>query len=472
VDEFFQSHADCLSAEDYQQHHQAFAEGRTKKLNTQAVQRRAGLLSLPTELSRLDRVERREHYAVSLRDACLRLHAGHHSVDPNSGKRVSFGLIRMANIDPLIDVALSLFKLGVPEGVHVHLCVYHAQFPLFLRSAIEHRLDTTLDRRDDLAIFGLRNIRHLIDSQVAQDQLFVVLGSPVTEVGRDHDYDWAVVEPSSMRSLIQLAGRVLRHRQGHVVEQPNLLVSNTNLRHFERPGEPAFCRPGFESLDFPLQSHELGVLLERWLGADGCMAIDARPRISPRQGGDLQPARDLVDLEHVRMARQMLPPVASAAPVRRNRLAAKESIAGNASTVSTTLNASSFWRIEGAGLTGGVQQLQPFREETRPMEELVWLPDDDEENCSLYWMPKEIGKWPQTCVPVEQSLNYCIPDDAVQGTGISPWGVSDIMSAMAAQAQAMDMPLAEFAHKFASVRLPRNMQGWRWHPILGFGLRA
>jgi CRISPR-associated endonuclease/helicase Cas3 len=39
-----------------------------------------------------------------------------------------------------------------------------------------------------------------------------VLGSPVTEVGRDHDYDWAVVEPSSMRSLIQLAGRVRRHR--------------------------------------------------------------------------------------------------------------------------------------------------------------------------------------------------------------------------------------------------------------------
>ena len=41
-----------------------------------------------------------------------------------------------------------------------------------------------------------------------------MLGSPVTEVGRDHDYDWAVVEPSSMRSLIQLAGRVRRHHLG------------------------------------------------------------------------------------------------------------------------------------------------------------------------------------------------------------------------------------------------------------------
>lgn len=32
--------------------------------------------------------------------------------------------------------------------------------------------------------------------------------------GRDHDYDWAIVEPSSMRSIIQLAGRIRRHRPG------------------------------------------------------------------------------------------------------------------------------------------------------------------------------------------------------------------------------------------------------------------
>lgn len=47
-----------------------------------------------------------------------------------------------------------------------------------------------------------------------RDHVVIVMATSVAEVGRDHDYDWAVVEPSSMRSLIQLAGRVRRHRAG------------------------------------------------------------------------------------------------------------------------------------------------------------------------------------------------------------------------------------------------------------------
>lgn len=30
--------------------------------------------------------------------------------------------------------------------------------------------------------------------------IFIVLATPVAKLGRDHDYDWAMVEPSSMRS--------------------------------------------------------------------------------------------------------------------------------------------------------------------------------------------------------------------------------------------------------------------------------
>ena len=40
--------------------------------------------------------------AATLREAALSLHAAHHAIDPQSSKRVSFGLIRMANIDPLV----------------------------------------------------------------------------------------------------------------------------------------------------------------------------------------------------------------------------------------------------------------------------------------------------------------------------------------------------------------------------------
>ena len=92
-----------------------------------------------------------------------------------------------------------------------------------MRSEIERRLDKTLQRAEPDRVFQQPDIRRLMDSSEENDHLFIVLGSPVTEVGRDHDYDWAIVEPSSMRSIIQLAGRVRRHRE-QACEVANILL--------------------------------------------------------------------------------------------------------------------------------------------------------------------------------------------------------------------------------------------------------
>lgn len=63
--------------------------------------------------------------------------------------------------------------------------------------------------------------------QPERHHLFVVVASAVAEVGQDHDYDWAIAEPSSMRSLIQLAGRIQRHRK-QLPSTPNLLILQKN----------------------------------------------------------------------------------------------------------------------------------------------------------------------------------------------------------------------------------------------------
>lgn len=68
------------------------------------------------------------------------MHQEHHSVDPITGKKVSFGLIRLANIDPLIDIALTLFKTDAKENHHIRFCCYHARHPLIVRSTIESTL--------------------------------------------------------------------------------------------------------------------------------------------------------------------------------------------------------------------------------------------------------------------------------------------------------------------------------------------
>ncbi|MBB3102789.1 type I-F CRISPR-associated helicase Cas3f [Azomonas macrocytogenes] len=455
-DEFNQAGQDCTDAETFRNAHQAFARKRHERLSQEAVRRRSQLL--PLDFTTQDKAERRCQFALQIRDAALSLHAHHHSIDPHSGKRVSFGLVRMANIDPLFDVALALYRHGAPAGWRIHLCVYHSQFPLLIRSAIEQRLDAALNRRQPEAVFELPDIRQRLDHDDEPDHLFIVLGSPVTEVGRDHDYDWAVVEPSSMRSLIQLAGRIRRHRSG-AVEQPNLVILDSNLRYFEQPGKAAFCKPGFErdEGDFRLTAHRL----EQLLDAQERQVIDARPRILPRTEADLRPRERLVDLEHARLHQQMLPPAMSApATAHRARFAAK--------APSAPLNAASHWLHEHLWLTGVLAQQQPFRYDPQPRLDLVLLPNDDEDDYALHRLVDGKCKGETLYVKVENSLNYRAPPEAVQGERIAPWSEVDFMQALTEQATALDMPLLDCARRFATVSLPNATQGWRFHPVLGF----
>ncbi len=402
--------------------------------------------------------------------AALKLHAQHHSVDPHSAKRVSFGLVRMANIEQLVEVALALYRLGAPEGVRIHLCTYHSQFPLLIRSAIEHQLDQALNRRwPDRAqpepVFQLPAIREQLDAHDEPDHLFIVLGSPVTEVGRDHDYDWAVVEPSSMRSLIQLAGRIRRHRDGECTS-PNMLIFDTNLRHFRNLGKPAFCKPGFESIDCPLDTHSMAQLL---LAAERDV-IDARPRIVSRPPEQLQPQTRLVDLEHTRLRQTMLVQQATTTtvPVTSGRRQRSTTPIGAPSE----LNAASWWSLPPADalLTAVLQQQKPFRFDPIKRVDLLLRPNDDGDAYELVQLmdnPKGRRGEPFYMV-VEKSKHQRIPDASVEGAGIAPWGHTNYLQALTELADELAKPLADCARSFGTVTLPENDNGWRFHPALGF----
>ena len=495
VDEFNHEHAECADAQAFTERHEKFAVRREAELGQQMLCRRAQLLPLPAGFQGLNKEQRRSALAELMRNTALTLHQGHYSIDPHSvrnghssPKRISFGLIRMANIGPLFDVALTLFQHGAPAGTRIHLCVYHSQFPLFVRSAIERRLDTTLNRRDENAVFDLPEIRQAIDTHGEQDQIFIALCSPVCEVGRDWDADWAVAEPSSMRSLIQLAGRVLRHRTHRGTTKPNLLILNTNLKHFDEPGRPAFCKPGFEGTgEFALEPHHtLDHLLSHLLDVQQQMPIDARPRIVARDKARRNHQGNLVDLEHERMEDQMQPPlpVASAAnpapsaPAQQNRLrrsavASIDALSAGVDAMppaSVKLNASSFWHRKTIHLTGALQQAQPFRHDTQTRVDVVLLPTEDEDDYKLYRISEGEKKWEHLYVEWE-GRNARIPDAAVTHPQISPWGMVDFMTAMRAQAEDMGLPLTQFAEKFATASLTtktNNNQGWYWHPWLGF----
>ncbi|MGM0833769.1 MAG: type I-F CRISPR-associated helicase Cas3f [Pseudomonadota bacterium] len=454
-DEYDRQHHDCASSETFKAAHHAFATRRLERLAKSPVRRRADILTLPPLGKRPEEI--RPAIATLLRENALALHQQHHSVDPHSGKRVSFGLIRMANIDPLVDVARALFQQGASEGVRLHLCVYHSRHPLVMRSEIERRLDKTLQRAEPDRVFQQPDIRRLLDSSEENDHLFIVLGSPVTEVGRDHDYDWAIVEPSSMRSIIQLAGRVRRHRE-QACEIANILLLETNLTHLENPGDCAFKQPGFETNEqWRLSSHSLTELLLK----EEYDVIDARPRVLARE--TLRAKESLVDLEHERLHQLMIEQPAEPLTKKELRLGKQPK--------SPPLGAYSWYVAPQLHLTGVMIQRQPFRQQTQDDVVLALLPDEGGETWTLHRVEDSDRRGEKLYVPVEESLLKRIDMASEQGERIQPWGASDYLTTLADLAEDLDMSLSRAARTFGTVTVTANTHGWCYHPVLGFSKR-
>lgn len=435
-DEHQVSDSDHADETTFRTAHDAFVQKRLGKLaeaTQNEVRRRAQIMPVAIAPGKPEDV--RPALAELVLPHMHALHAQHHSIDPVTGKRVSFGLMRMANIDPLIDVALSLFQQNADADHRIHLCIYHSRHPLLVRSAIEQRLDRLLQRTDPNAIFKDAELRAILDQFSATDHIFVVLATAVAEIGRDHCYDWAIVEPSSMRSIIQLAGRIRRHRSGNCVS-PNILLLDTNRLALERPGEAAFQRPGFESgtiAAFRFASHFLTDLLQ----PKEYEKPDAAPRIVQR--AVLDPQHSLVDLEHARLAALMQGlPDSGVKDVRR-------------------------WWTSLSHYSAAEQRETQFRLDTEGLERFVLLPDESGEAFRFCSIGKDGTETDQTKSRLK-SLVMTI------GGNIVPWGTTDYLEELAKLAEGVGMELDDCARRFGVVELPEkgNEQGWRYEAALGF----
>lgn len=203
-------------------------------------------------------------FMATIEHAVWQLHENHHLCDPATGKHISFGLVRMANINPAVQVAKHLSK-QLPDS---KIACYHSQhFPL-LRFHIERRLDALLSRKNkdgNAHLFADREIREAIEQADSRNILFIVVATPVEEIGRDHDFDWAVIEPSSTQSIVQTAGRVNRHRLLDI-DQPNVAILQFNWKAIvngRNSSKPVFEKPGLEGSDDLLYpSHDLEKLFD------------------------------------------------------------------------------------------------------------------------------------------------------------------------------------------------------------------
>lgn len=350
------SHSDI---EAYRSVHQTYTGKKRLKINKLAVRRKAEIITLDKNYDFRPPLPQGEgwgegapksdealeqYFFTAIQQTAAALHHRHARPDPHSNKRVSFGVVRVANIPPCIKLAQYLAEATWPDDMDIRVMAYHSQQLLLLRHHQEQHLDAVLKRHDPEQVFEHPLIRQHLDNSRAANMLFILVATPVEEVGRDHDFDWAVVEPSSYRSIIQLAGRVLRHRD----ETPgtaNIALLQYNLKALIQPDEsPAYCRPGYESKDHLLGSHDLSALIP----ADQLAAINALPRI--QRNTQLQETERLADLEHY-CIQQLLTAYQSQGP---------EQLQG--------------WLSGCWWLTALPQQLSPFRKQ-QPQQTLYRIPD-------------------------------------------------------------------------------------------------
>lgn len=416
----------------FKQRHEAFVGRRVKWLASRPVLRRADFV--PVFPAQTDDLSVYRSVADAIFSSMIRLHAAHHQCDPVTGKTVSVGVVRMANINPLVAVTKLLLSCPAPDDMHIHYCVYHSQHPLAMRSWIEQRLDATLMRNVPESLWQVAEVRHALKVYPQQHHLFVVLATPVAEVGRDHDYDWAIAEPSSMRSLIQLAGRVQRHRQNPAPGE-NILILQKNIRALKSPGgqQPVYCFPGFESKEFMLGSHDLSELLEH----EQYRSISAIPRIQERQGaGKRPPFSNFVDLEHRRLWQELQ----------------------GTDAKPDDYCAALWWRKE-MSWCGELQRRKPFRKSQA--EELHYLLIEEEGDTPRFFI-LDTGAAGRKA----SAINHVQAPS--QASGVSAWIEMDYQQVYLRLADKLDMELVAVSMAFGEISLRKDEgETWCFDPFLG-----
>ncbi len=437
-DEFDVANIDCAEFGEFQSAHNHFVKKRVKCITEKSeIRRRAKIVDFEFDMSQKSSVK---EIASSLRDFSYDLHRLHAVVDFNTKKKVSFGLIRFANINPLVSMAKEFFQQNAADDYHIFVCCYHSQHLLLIRNNIESLLDRLLTRHDEQAVFNEECYKKLTRDIKQENIIFIILATSVAEVGRDHDYDWAIVEPSSMRSIIQLSGRVRRHRKG-VCENENIYLLETNIKNLKNKNankKPAYYRPGFEKKgEFSLISHNLKEILLK----EQYEEINSIPRILARNKILFCPKNNLVDLEQYRLEVIMLGILPGEKPVNI------------------------FWILRVAHLTAQLQKETAFRASEPTIRFASILDDNGEEK--FHWendgfeksQDKEFKR-----IDIKENM----------GEGVQVMGYENYAEQISELAEAEEISESECAKKFGWVDLSsRNLEDhyskeWCYNPVVGF----
>jgi CRISPR-associated endonuclease/helicase Cas3 len=418
------SKSDHSSKDGFMISHNEFVDKRIKFLKSKEAVRKTKFVELDSKSN--SPVDIIDVMAKNIFHEILDLHLNHFQKKEKKDLSISVGLIRIANITQLVSIANKLISYDAPKNHHLHYCIYHSQYPLAVRSKIESNLDVVLNRHNSKQIWDLDLIKSKFKPLANGNHIFIVIASPVSEVGRDHDYDWAIVEPSSMRSIIQLAGRVQRHRKALPIK-PNIVLLNKNYKALLGKNI-AYEKPGFETSGCALVDKNLKYSLL----AEQIEYISSSPRIKERS--ILEPTKNFVDLEHFQL---------------RKKLFVYEYHA-------------SLWWEKSADWCFELQRNTKFRESIP--NELFFLYSENEFDAPQFCLLDD-RKEPKA---VSKSRFRKLTENTIQkGIGVFFWFEFNYNEIINQIAQDFNISFSSACIRFGSISLPEGDNEWMYHPFLG-----
>lgn len=441
--------------------HLKFTKLRVEYLNQQASEtkrRTVEWVGLPNEIAAKEKWQ--DIFTTKILATAFKAHHKNALTDSKTGKQYSVGLVRFANIDPLANIAQQLLKQKIDPNIRIHLCVYHSRFPLLIRANIEKYLDEILDRNQGKQPHDHPMVQGWLQRYPEQQHIILVLASPVCEVGRDHDYDWMILEPSSMRSIIQASGRARRHRP-EKYDQANIFLMESNIRHYKHTESACFSKPGFEASEFKFQSkrHFLNGTAENvdngLIRKSHLQQLDAIPRLQQPSAAYLKKYYEkfgypnLVDLEHDRMHHILLGQGIS--PDMR----------GNGSSP-IRFPTYDFWNTP-IHYTGILQRLSQFRQSQ--LEQFMAFRAEEDQHLELYEYNDKTGNWLKNEIllrRIELSENgqiHCWPNQKPEQA---------LMKYL--DTNPNDRTWIENCGRYLSLTLPelKEQRKWIYHNWLGF----
>lgn len=227
----------CETVEQYQKDHALFSGHVAQHLSEQPAKRLAELLDISACSSEQALFE-------CVLQRCFSLHRHHHVIDAATNARVSIGLVRWNNTKPCVAFTHHLLeRKNEAADLPFKVICYHAKLLPIVLLDIETFCQQALKRQTDSLT------EHPIVKQAlgqSQDLVIIIATTSIIEVGRDFDFDWGVFEPQSTRSIIQTAGRILRHRD-KAVDTANVAVLSTSYRGLFNDNQPGYSYPGVET---------------------------------------------------------------------------------------------------------------------------------------------------------------------------------------------------------------------------------